>query len=96
MRFYNPIVEWFLNECNADTNLTSIERGYTPLMIAANAGNAIAAHMLLSHGADVNIRDNTGLTALDYAVRSLHPEIAAMIHQYLPRPSSVKEDKIKS
>lgn len=44
-------------------------RGVTPLMRAARSGNDVALEELLARGADVNLRDSEGWTALMYAVR---------------------------
>jgi len=41
--------------------------GKTPLHQSITGGNAETIHILLSHGADVNAKDNTGLTPLHVA-----------------------------
>jgi hypothetical protein len=47
---------------NAKTN-----DGWTALMMAAVNGHIFAVDILLSKGADVNARDNKGMTAQGYA-----------------------------
>ena len=47
---------------NARTN-----KGFTALMYAAIGGHAEAIIALIEAGADVNVRDRLGRTALDYA-----------------------------
>ncbi len=56
----------YLLENGADPN-TMTEGGWTPLIAAAFAGNAILAKLLLEHGADVNHVDSYGGTALSVA-----------------------------
>lgn len=62
-----------LHEAGADVNATALYhhlariRGGTALHYAVRAGNAAALDELIAYGADVNIKDPDGLTALDYA-----------------------------
>jgi len=64
-----------LVEAGADVNVVAVHhhlqrtRGGSPLHYAARAGNAAMIEALVAHGADVNIRDYDGLTALDYAMQ---------------------------
>ena len=49
-------------------------------MTAARAGNADAVKVLLSHGADVNARENyKGQTALMWAAAEHHPEVVKVL-----------------
>lgn len=43
------------------------EKGSTPLMVAVGGGHLEIVKLLVAKGADVNAKDNHGLTALDYA-----------------------------
>jgi ankyrin repeat protein len=38
-------------------------------MLAADRGNQAIVDLLLEHGADMEIKDNAGQTAMDYAVK---------------------------
>jgi len=58
----NVLIEYH-TEINVRNHLT----GTTPLMLAAANGHRGAAMLLLNHFADINIVDNSALTALDYA-----------------------------
>ena len=49
-----------------DINLTD-KTGYTPLHYAVLANNAQIVHILLSNGADSNIRDKSKMTPLQYS-----------------------------
>jgi len=47
--------------------------GTTPLMMAARYGTPAAVKLLLEEGADPRIKNKLGLSALDFALNSLHP-----------------------
>jgi uncharacterized protein len=56
--------------------------GSTPLMMAAHYGTASAVRVLLDAGADVSVKNDLGLTALDFAMRGQRPESAAIIAEF--------------
>jgi TonB family protein len=62
----------------ADVN-QSTERGQTALMLAAVFGHDRVVELLLSHGADVKLRDGLGLTATEWAERRGFPKIRELI-----------------
>ncbi len=47
-----------------------VEHGRTPLMVAVRKGFKEAAEVLLSKGADINCKDETGRRAFEYAVEA--------------------------
>lgn len=53
--------------------------GTTPLMMAAHYGTEAAVHLLLEEGADPLMKNELGLTAIDFARRADRPAIAEMI-----------------
>jgi ankyrin repeat protein len=63
--------------------------GTTPLMMAANYGSAAAVKLLLEAGADASLRNQLGLTAIDFATKARRTEsaelIAATRRNQLPR-----------
>lgn len=68
-----------LIDAGAEVNARCNKEGMTPLMNAALHNNAAACRLLLRAGADANMRDIYGRTALHYALRSLpalirHPD----------------------
>ncbi|VFQ92247.1 unnamed protein product [Cuscuta campestris] len=55
------------------------EEGWVPLHSAASSGNAEILEILLSRGADVNLKNNGGRTALHYAASKGHLKIAEVL-----------------
>ncbi len=55
---------------------------FTSLMCAAQGGHAEIARLLLQRGANINARDNRGLTALQIAKRWGNKETVAMLKEY--------------
>jgi len=51
----------------------------TPLMMAAHYGTAAAVKLLLDAGADPGLRNELGLTAIDFAQRANRPDVAELI-----------------
>jgi ankyrin repeat protein len=71
-----PVIELLLSR-GAAVNARSRD-GMTALHLASIAGDAQAIRLLLQHGADADIRDDSKMTALDYArkVRAQEAEMA--------------------
>jgi ankyrin repeat protein len=65
----------------ADVNASGVG-GYTPLMRAAENGDMDMVRLLLGYGANVNLRNDSGKTAVDIALsRSGGEDIASMIRR---------------
>ena len=64
----SPEVLSCLIENGADVNL-STDNNRTPLMTACEYGHVNTVTFLIEHGANVNLQDRDGLTAVHYAVR---------------------------
>jgi ankyrin repeat protein len=62
----------------ADVNNLDAE-GSALLHIAVDNGNADIVKLLIEHKANVKAKDQYGLTALVYALKGQHTEIAQMI-----------------
>eukprot|EP00743_Colponemidia_sp_Colp-15_P010316 GILK01011346.1.p1 GENE.GILK01011346.1~~GILK01011346.1.p1 ORF type:complete len:317 (+),score=36.73 GILK01011346.1:358-1308(+) len=60
------------------------ETGLTPLMLSSQFGDACAVSALLHFGADVSVADNTQQTALHFASRCGHVDVADAILCVLP------------
>lgn len=48
----------------------------TPLMMAAMSGKIYTVKLLLDEGADLTLRNDLGMNAVDFAVKHEHPDIA--------------------
>jgi uncharacterized protein len=59
--------------------------GTTPLMMAAMYGTPEAVKLLLEAGADLQLRNQLGMTALDFAVQANRKDSAGLIQQQLDR-----------
>jgi ankyrin repeat protein len=57
--------------------------GTTPLMMAAMYGSPSAVKLLLEAGADPTIKNDLGLSAIDFALRDSKQESAALIQAFL-------------
>jgi uncharacterized protein len=66
-----------------DVNIVD-NKGRTPLhaVACALAGSAIAAEVLVRNGANPALRDNDGMTALDYAKNKNHTELIQVLESY--------------
>jgi ankyrin repeat protein len=60
-------ITYLLDEQNLNPNQTKRKSGLTPLIQASCYGNIDLVKLLISHGADVNIKDKLNLSATDYA-----------------------------
>lgn len=75
---FNEKVASGLLEAGASVNCSDAE-GYSPLMHAAELGDARAVLFLADHGADKGIRNAEGATALDVAKRSGRHKIIELL-----------------
>ena len=55
--------------------------GTTPLMLAAQYGTRSAVQMLIEQGADAKLKNQQGLTAIDFAQRAERPEVVGWLAQ---------------
>lgn len=77
----NPSLNQFLDQVmdmNATLNVIDVN-GRTPLMNAAACGNLPAVQSLVKRAVDVNVRDASGLSAIDLAKTNGYTEIAQLI-----------------
>jgi len=68
--------------------------GLTPLMVFAGRGRIGEMCMLLSFGADCNLRSKDGTTVLEIAERENQPEAAEIIKKHMDGSSSTEEQSI--
>jgi hypothetical protein len=68
--------------------------GLTPLMVFAGRGRVCEMCMLLSIGADCNLRAKDGTTALEIAERENQPEAAEIIKKHMDGSNSTAEQNL--
>lgn len=73
----------------ADPNLQLV---WTPLMHAANEGLAPIVSQLIDHGANVNLADKNGETALTVALGNNQPEVAGLLLAGGANPNAATKD----
>jgi hypothetical protein len=74
-------VQYLIHTVDADPNVRG-RQGMTLLILAARAGKTDIVKYLLQCGKDVDleITDNTGLRAIDYAMKNNREEIVALLN----------------
>jgi ankyrin repeat protein len=63
----------------ADANVQGTLEGFTPLMTAAAEGLVEVVRLLLAAGADRDLEDKDGDTALSFARQNGHAEVVALL-----------------
>ncbi|KAJ1405195.1 ankyrin repeat-containing domain protein [Ochromonadaceae sp. CCMP2298] len=66
-------------QAGVDPNSRCPQLGTTPLMLAAEDNKKDIMHLLIKHGAEVNLQDNLGETALMKAARDCHPQAVKVL-----------------
>ena len=64
-----------LIDLGADVNAPRKEKKETPLVLAADWNNYMAAYLLVRHGADVNVQISIGFTPLHLSVQKNHENL---------------------
>jgi len=81
-----PVIEYLLdNSAYIDAESPN---GTTPLMMAAMYGSPQAVKVLIQAGADLNIKNQLGLSALDFAVRGNRQNAKELIETGLQREAA--------
>lgn len=78
-----PIIEFLLDK-SAYIDAES-PNGTTPLMMAAMYGTPEAVKVLIQAGADLTLKNQLGMTALDFAIRGQRPNARELIETGLSR-----------
>ena len=66
--------------------------GTTPLMMAAMYGSAASVKLLLDEGADTTMKNEQGMTALDFAKRGTRPDAIQMLTTVAPPAKKMPAD----
>ncbi|MDR0333005.1 MAG: ankyrin repeat domain-containing protein [Dysgonamonadaceae bacterium] len=85
----------FLIENKTDVNRIVSHNGRTPIFYALEKGNIQSVKLLLENGANVNIRDNDGITPLSIAILQDDQYITLLL-EYGVTPEGNEIQKIKS
>lgn len=88
---FMSVIRVFLNK-GADINERRKSDGTTLLMMVAEIGNADIVSALMDAGADFRIKDNNGLTALDYAKRARRQETVKLLTRAESSASETTDD----
>jgi ankyrin repeat protein len=72
---HSHIVQFLIEECHADVNLQDNKYQSTPLHTAAIHGHVQIVKTLLRNNADINAKNDKGLTALHWAVMKNHIQV---------------------
>lgn len=88
---HNAIVQTLIAK-GANINARLRHNGWTPLMIAVAEGHTTTAVIILESGAEVNISNNKGRTALMFAAWHGDNEITEMLLKYGANPNIIPND----
>lgn len=94
---FDPLLELISAEGTSKVlNYQHSSTGATPLMVFAGKGRVGDIFTLLSLGADCNLQDHDGSTALDWAKREDQTEVEEIIKKHMAKnvSSSVEERKL--
>jgi ankyrin repeat protein len=70
-------------------------RGDTPLLVAVTMGNQNAIELLLDAGADINVKNQFGQTALSIATEDEDDEMVQFLRAHSANSSELQQEQIK-
>jgi ankyrin repeat protein len=80
-----------LIKAKGDVNQCVKEDGFSPLMVASGRGFVEAVELLLLNGANVHLKNNDGITALDVAILEKHPSVEAVLRAHIAKLEAERE-----
>jgi ankyrin repeat protein len=75
-----------------DINKTSRPSGITPIVLAACFNNTSIVEQLIKYGAEINSKDNNGMSAKDYAKKLGQKKMVTFLHEHGARHNRYPED----
>ncbi|MEZ0260023.1 MAG: ankyrin repeat domain-containing protein [Alphaproteobacteria bacterium] len=85
----------FLLSRGANVNAAGVT-GWTPLMYAASYNYPTAAKLLLSHQADLHLKNRNGQTAYEISLERKNPEMTEMLLQAMVDTNTIAQGPIKA
>ncbi|KAI5459666.1 hypothetical protein BGZ63DRAFT_455260 [Mariannaea sp. PMI_226] len=82
------LVEWLTPCLEAGANVNGTEFGFRPLILVAQNNHVQAAKVLLEKGADIDVKDYMGRTALAVASQGLHIDIMKFLLEQGANPNA--------
>ena len=86
----NPTIVKLLLDESAYIDAES-PNGTTPLMMAARYGSTAAVQLLINEGADVKIKNQLGLSALDFAKDGNRPDAIKLLEPLMKQASGTNK-----
>lgn len=83
VHFADKVTELFLKKKGSPNILSECDTVLTPLHIACIYGRTKIVKMLLSHGGDINIKCNEGMTPIMYAIQENHFDVIRTIKNFI-------------
>ena len=75
-----------------DVNETHRPSGITPIVLAACFNNTAIVEQLIKYGAEVNSKDNNGMSAKDYAKKLGQKKMVTFLHEHGARHNRYPEE----
>ena len=82
IKFKREDVIKFCVEKGMNVNETHRQSGITPIVLAACFNNTSIAQLLLDYGAEINVKDNNGMSAKDYAKKLGQKKMLAFLNEH--------------
>ena len=91
-KYNSPEIVACLLAHGANSEVVENKLGWTPLFIAAAKGYNEVLQILLQYGCDVNLKDNAGWTAREYAIIEGHLSVAKLLSAKEKEHSRLNEE----